>query len=436
MERVTIGLLGLGTVGSAVAELLQTAGDRLFQRAGRPLRLKSVAVRDLEKPRGVALPPGMLTTDAQRVVNDPEVNLIVETIGGTTAARQLVLQALAAGKDVVTANKAMLAEHGPEIFAAARRHGRAIGFEASVGGGIPIVQALQVGLAANRMESIAAIVNGTCNFILTAMSREGLSYDEALQQAQALGYAEPDPTLDVNGTDTAHKLAVLAQIAFGATVRLDQIPREGIDHLHREDISYATELGYTVKLLARGRQTPNGLELSVAPRLLRLGTPLADVKGPYNAIRVVGDAVGDTLFYGRGAGAMPTASAVVGDIIDVAVGRAAITNRALRLWPTDAPAARLVPPELVQTRSYLRFAAADRPGVVGAIAQVLGRHGISIASVIQHDPGKSPQPGATVPLVIMTHLAGEAALRNALSEIDQLGVVVPPSVCLGVEDDA
>lgn len=436
MERVTIGLLGLGTVGSAVAQLLQAADSRVAQRTGRALRLKWVAVRDVEKPRGVPLPPGALTADAQRVVNDPEVDLIVETIGGTTAARRLVLDALAAGKDVVTANKALLAEHGPEIFAAARKSGRAIGFEASVGGGIPIVQALQVGLAANRIEAIAAIVNGTCNFILSAMSREGLSYEEALQQAQALGYAEPDPTLDVNGTDTAHKLAILAQLAFGTPIRLDQIPREGIDHLRREDIAYAAELGYTVKLLARGRQTPDGLELSVAPRLVRLGTPLADVKGPYNAIRVVGDAVGDTLFYGRGAGAMPTASAVIGDVIDVILGRAALTNRALALWPADAPPARLVSPDVVQTRSYLRFAAADRPGVVGAIAQVLGRHGISIASMIQHDPGDVPQPGATVPLVIMTHQAGEAALQNALAEIDRLGVVVPPSVCLGVEDNA
>jgi homoserine dehydrogenase len=434
MERVTIGLLGLGTVGAGVVRLLQGADDRVARCAGRPLHLKSVAVRDAAKARGVALPAGVLTTDAWAVVADPEVDLVVETIGGTDAARRLVLAALAAGKDVVTANKAMLAEHGPEVFAAARRHGRAIGFEASVGGGIPIVQALQVGLAANRIEAIAAIVNGTCNFILTAMSREGLSYESALRRAQELGYAEPDPTLDVDGTDTAHKLAVLAQLAFGATVRLDQIPREGIDRLHGADIAYAAELGYAVKLLARGRQTPAGLELRVAPRLVKQGTPLADVKGPYNAIRVVGDAVGDTLFYGRGAGALPTASAVVGDIIDVVVGRARLTNRALDLWPEGAAAPPLASPDDVRTRCYLRFAAVDRPGVIGGIAQVLGRHGISIASVIQHDPGESSPPGATVPLVFMTHPAPESALRRALDEVDGMDVVVAPSVCLGVED--
>jgi homoserine dehydrogenase len=434
MERVTVGLLGLGTVGAGVWQLLQGDRDRDWRCAGRPLQVKWVAVRDASRPRTVSVPPGVLTTDARRVVEDPKVDLVVETIGGTTAARDLVLAALAAGKDVVTANKALLAEHGPEVFAAARRHGRAIGFEASVGGGIPIIQAIQVGLAANRIEAISAIVNGTCNFILSAMSREGLSYEAALAQAQELGYAEPDPTLDVDGTDTAHKLAILSQLAFGTTVRLDQIPREGIDRLRSEDIAYASELGYAVKLLARGRQTEAGLELSVAPRLVRQGTPLADVQGPYNAIRVVGDAVGDTLFYGRGAGALPTASAIVGDIIDVVVGRAAITNRMLDLWSVDAPPARLASPNDIRTRSYLRFAAADRPGVIGAIAQVLGRHGISIASVIQHDPGESTTPQASVPLVIMTHPAAESALRAALSEIDRLEVVEPPSVCLGVEE--
>ena len=283
-----------------------------------------------------------VATDPARVIDDPEVQVVVETMGGTDPTLGVVLDALAAGKDVVTANKALLAEHGREVFAQARRSGRAVAFEASVGGGIPIVQALEVGLAANRITSLAAIVNGTCNFILTKMAQEGLLRATALKEAQvSLGFAEADPTLDVDGTDTAHKLAVLAQLAFGATVTTGQVPRQGIDRLQPADITYAGELGYAVKLLALAKGGAEGLELRVAPALVKRGTPLAEVRGPYNAVRVVGDAVGDTLFYGRGAGAMPTASAVVGDLIDVVVGRAGLTFRALDLWPADAPPARL-----------------------------------------------------------------------------------------------
>jgi homoserine dehydrogenase len=303
-----------------------------------------------------------------------------------------------------------------------------------VAGGIPIVQALGVSLAANEVQSLSAILNGTCNFILTSMTRDGLSYDSALRQAQTLGYAESDPTLDVDGTDTAHKLAILAQLAFGAGVTLGEIPRSGIDRLQPADIRYAGELGYSVKLLALARLSDAGLELRVAPTLVRHGTPLAEVRGPYNAIRVVGDAVGDTLFYGRGAGTMPTASAVVGDLIDVVVGRASLTSRALNLWPADASPPRLTPATLVRRRFYLRFLVADRPGVIAKIAKDLGDHGISIASVIQHDPGDDAPEDAPVPLVIMTHVAVEAAVIAALAEIDRLDVVSAPSVRLGVEE--
>jgi homoserine dehydrogenase len=309
-----------------------------------------------------------------------------------------------------------------------------VAFEGSVGGGIPIVQALGVALAANQVQSLAAIVNGTCNFILTRMTEEGLPYDEALRQAQQLGYAEADPTLDVDGTDTAHKLAILAQLAFEANVRLDAIPRQGIDRLQLADLKYAGELGYTVKLLALAKLSEAGLELRVAPTLVRRGTPLAEVRGPYNAIRVVGDAVGDTLFYGRGAGAMPTASAVIGDLIDVATGRAGLLSRSLTLWSDSAPPVALTPPSRIRSRYYLRFTIADRPGVLARLAQVLGDHGISIASVIQHDPGDDAPPDSPVPLVIMTHLAIQADLDAALETIDHLGVVHAPSVCLGVED--
>ena len=433
MEDVAVGLLGLGTVGTGVARLLGEHGERIARRSGRRIVVKWAAVRDPAKPRNVALPEARILDDARRVVEDPEVDVVIEVMGGTDPTLDLILDALASGKDVVTANKALLAEHGPEVFAQARRFGRAVAFEASVGGGIPIVQALGVALTANQIQNLAAIVNGTCNFILSSMTRDGLAYATALRQAQTLGYAEADPTLDVDGTDTAHKLAILAQLAFGANVRTADVPRAGIDRLQLADIKYAGELGYTIKLLALAKLSDAGLELRVAPTLVKHGTPLAEVRGPYNAIRVVGDAVGDTLFYGRGAGMLPTASAVVGDLIDVVIGRAALTSRALDLWADTAPPL-LTPASQVRSRYYLRFTIADRPGVLAALAHVLGAHAISIASVIQHDPGDDAPEGSPVPLVIMTHLAIQADLHAALAEIDRLDVVKAPSICLGVEE--
>ncbi len=434
MERIGVGILGLGTVGSGVARLLTEQGDRIAHRVGRGIDLKWGVVRDRSKARGVALPEARVITDPRRVVEDPEIQVVVETLGGIEPARSLVLAALAAGKDVVTANKALLAEHGPEIFSQARHYGRAVAFEGSVGGGIPIVQALGVALVANQVQSLAAIVNGTCNFILSSMTSEGLPYATALKQAQELGYAEADPTLDVDGTDTAHKLAILTQLAFGVSVSTSQIPRAGIDRLQLADLKYAAELGYSIKLLALAKLSDAGLELRVAPTLVKRGTQLAEVRGPYNAIRVVGDAVGDTLFYGRGAGMMPTASAVVGDLVDVIVGRAALTSRALNLWSESGSTIQLSPANQVKSRYYLRFTIADRPGVLASLAQVLGTHSISIASVIQHDPGDEEPENSPVPLVIMTHLAVEADVLAALASVDRLEVVHAPSVCLGVEE--
>ena len=434
MERAVVGLLGLGTVGSGVARLLVDQADRIARRSGRAVELRSVLVRDPDALRAVTIPRDRIVTNVRKVLDDPEISIVVEVMGGIQPTLEILLEALARGKDVVTANKALLAEHGAELFAQARRYGRAVAFEASVAGGIPIVQAIGVGLAANQVQSLAAIVNGTCNFILTAMTRDGLSYAEALARAQELGYAEADPTLDVDGTDTAHKLAVLAQVAFGASVTTREIPRRGIDLLQPADITYAAELGYAVKLLALAKLATNGLELRVAPTLVRRGTPLADVSGPYNAVRVVGDAVGDTLFYGRGAGSMPTASAVVADLMDVIVGRAALTFRAMNLWSIDTASPRLVASDQVRSRYYIRFTIADRPGVIAAIAKVLGTHGISIASLIQHDPGDDSPPDAPVPLVMMTHMAIEAHLLDSLQEIDHLDVVHAPSICLGVEE--
>jgi homoserine dehydrogenase len=434
MKHVTIGLIGLGTVGTGVARLLTDHADRIARRAGRRIRWTWAAVRDLEKPRDCRLDGVWLTTDVTQVINDPDVDIIIETMGGTEPALEYVLAALAAGKHVVTANKALLAEHGAKVFAQARSAGRAVAFEGCVGGGIPIVQALGFALAANQVQSIAAIVNGTCNFILTQMTRAGLKYADALRQAQALGYAEADPALDVDGTDTAHKLAILAQLAFETSVVVDLIPCQGIDRLQLADLKYAGELGYTIKLLALAKLSPAGLELRVAPTLVKQGTPLAEVRGPYNAIRVVGDAVGDTIFYGRGAGALPTASAVVGDLIDVISGRATSSTRVRDLWLDPTPAITLAPSSQITSRYYLRFTIADRPGVLARLAQILGEKGISIASVIQHDPGVDAPDKSPVPLVIMTHLAVQADVHAALTVIDRLEVVHAPSICMGVED--
>jgi homoserine dehydrogenase len=434
MDELTVGLIGMGTVGSGVARLLTEHRERLERRAGRPIRWKWAAVRDARKPLGVPLGGVRVTTDVEPILEDPAVDVIIETMGGTDPALRYTLAALRAGKDVVTANKALLAEHGAQVFAQARASGRAVGFEASVGGGIPIVQCLGVALAANQIQSLAAIVNGTSNFILTRMTTEGLPYEEALRQAQELGYAEPDPTLDVDGTDTAHKLAILAQLAFEANARLREIPRRGIDQLQVADIRYAGELGYAIKLLALARLTTAGLELRVAPTLVRHGTPLAEVRGPYNAIRVVGDAVGDTLFYGRGAGAMPTASAIAGDLIQVAMGSAGLPARLRNLWSEDNSPVPIASARDIHSRYYLRFTIADRPGVLGRLAQILGEKGISIASVIQHDPGDDAPEQSPVPLVIMTHLAVQADLQAAIAIIDRLDIVHAPSVCLGVEE--
>jgi homoserine dehydrogenase len=434
MKPVAVGLLGLGTVGTGVARMLKEQTRRISRRAGRPIYWKWALVRDLERARDVSLEDVQLTDDASLILDDPDVEVIIETMGGIQPALGYTMAALAGGKSVVTANKALLAEYGERIFSMARDCQGTVAFEASVGGGIPIVQALGVSLAANEIQSIAAIVNGTCNFILTRMTSEGLSYEGALREAQDLGYAEADPTMDVDGTDTAHKLTILAQLAFEANIQPKQIPRVGIDRLHQIDLKYANELGYSIKLLAMARLSDSGLELRVAPTLVRHGTPLAEVRGPYNAVRVVGDAVGDTLFYGRGAGSMPTASAVVADLIDVVSGRAALGLRPQRLWSEYAPEVPLTPANKVKSRYYLRFSIADRPGGLARLAHILGERNISIASVIQHDPGDDAPPDSPVSLVIMTHVAVEADIQSAIAEINLLEVVHAPSVCLGVED--
>jgi homoserine dehydrogenase len=451
-----IALIGCGTVGTGVARLLLDEHTRLMARAGRPLLLKQVVVRDPAKDRGVSLPRELFTTDLSSVLMDHSIDVAVELVGGVDWARRAVLDLLTAGKDVVTANKALLAQHGAEVFDTARRHGRAVAFEASVAGGVPIIAALAQGLAANQIVSLQGILNGTCNFILTGMTESGRDYAQALAEAQGRGYAETDPTLDVDGTDSAHKLAILAQIAFGVRVPTEAIERRGIADIQSIDIRYAGELGYTIKLLAeawldlpeKGSESGDGdvrwsrpvrssdprqLALHVSPVLLRRHTPLAQVRGAYNAVHVVGDPVGDTLYYGQGAGQMPTASAVVADIIDLAVGRAQRTFQSLRLWSGNGGDIVLRPSASVRSRFYLRVLVEDRPGVLADIARLLADHQISISSVIQHE-ALDEHEGDVVPLVIMTHTALTGSFRTALAEIDRLGCVAAPSVYYPVAD--
>jgi homoserine dehydrogenase len=437
-DTLGIALVGCGTVGSGVAEVLLRYQDRLAARAGRLLALRRIVVRNAAKPRDPAIPRELISTDLAAAIRDPAVQVVVELIGGTTIAKQVVLDALAAGKHVVTANKAMLADAGIEVFEAARQAERTVCFEAAVAGGVPIIRALGESLAANQVTAIQAILNGTSNFILTAMAERGMGYREALAEAQKLGYAEADPTLDVDGSDAAHKLAVLAQIAFGVTAKPHEIERQGIDQLDARDIRFAHELGYTIKLLAEAWTDGTTVALHVAPVLLRHTDLLAQVRGAYNAILVHGDIVGETLYQGPGAGRMPTASSVVADLIDLAVGRAQRTFAAAQLWSRASKGFTVEPTERVRSRFYLRLLVADKPGVLADITRILADEQISISSVVQHEapenePGQ-PSPGIEVPLVIVTHYAETGRFKGALQKINQLTTVAAPAVYYSMGD--
>lgn len=432
MEKVKVAIVGMGTVGSGVARLLLDHGDRIIRHAGKILWLEEVVVRDLHKPRDVELPQGLVpTTDLSRVYKNKDIKVVAHLVGGLEPARTIMIELLKSGKDVVTANKALLAEHGPELFDLARELGRSIAFEASVAGGVPIIANISQCLSANQILSLRGILNGTSNFIVSQMEERGADYSAALKEAQQRGYAEADPTLDVDGSDAAQKLAILAHLAFGARVHWGDIPKAGIDKLDPADLRYAKELGYRIKLLATAQLAEGGLELHVAPTLVKMGQPLAEVREAYNAISVVGDAVGRVFFHGLGAGQMPTASAVVADMIDTAVGRTALTFRTLNLWSQEEARVHMSDPAKLAGRFYLRFTVDDHPGVLAAITGVLGRHGISIASVIQHEPSQDGN-GSVVPLVIMTHTAEEGAAAAAVAEIDRLLCTRPGSVRLRV----
>ena len=435
MEKTNVAVVGLGTIGTGVARLLLDHGDRTSRHAGRTLWLKKVVDKDISTPRDVELPKGVLTDSLDEVINDPEITVVVQVIGGMEPARSIMLRLLESGKDIVTANKALLAEHGPELFNRARELGRSIAFEAAVAGGIPIIANISQCLSANQIQSLVGILNGTSNFIVTQMDEKGSKYADVVRQAQQLGYAEADPTMDVDGTDVAQKLAILAHLAFGATVDWSEIPRVGIDRLDPDDLKYARKLGYRIKLLAVANLAEDGLELSVAPTLVPIGTPLAGVRDAFNAIQVIGDAVGPVFYHGLGAGQMPTASAVVADVIDTAVGRTRLTFQTLEYFSIDQPPrVKLRDADTLVGRYYFRLPVANHPGTLAAIATVLARHQISIASVIQHESGDDAANLDPVQLVIMTHSATEGAARVATSEIESLDSVTGPVVRLRVKD--
>lgn len=433
--EVRLGLLGLGTVGGSVVRLLERNATTITKKLGRPLRLVHVASRSLHTKPRPDLGSARMSTDPWTVVHDPEVDIVVELLGGIEPTRALVLEAIKQGKDVITANKALLALHGAEVFATAESKDVYLGFEAAVAGGIPIIRTLREGLAADRNRALFGIVNGTCNYILTTMSEQGEEFATVLRNAQEQGLAEADPSFDIDGIDAAHKLTLLATLAFGVQVPFDSVYIEGIRHISQTDISFAQEFGYTIKLLAIAKDEAGAIDVRVHPTMIPRRSLLAGVGGAYNAIFVQGEALGSSLYFGRGAGGMPTASAVLADVIEVAHSRA--VARGVRVLPLgyawqDLRSTALRPIDDLLSEYYLRFMAIDRPGVLAKIAGILGEQNISIAAVIQRDRGEGDE---SVPLVMRTHMAKERNLKAALSQVDQLPIVQGSSVSIRIEEN-
>ena len=431
MEKTKIAIIGLGTVGTGVANLLLDHGDRTARHAGRIPWLEKVVIQNISKSRDVEIPAGVLTDNLNEVLQNPEITVVAQLIGGLEPARTIMLQLLEAGKDIITANKALLAVHGPELFDKARQLGRCIAFEASVAGGIPIITNIGQCLTANQVTSLHGILNGTCNFIITQMQEHRADYEKVVKEAQRLGYAETDPTLDVNGADTAQKLSILSQLAFGVRGNWEDIPCKGIDDLDIADIGFADRLGYRIKLLAMAKLVDNEVEMSVSPTLIKKGSPLAEVQDAFNAIRVLGDAVGPVFYHGQGAGQMPTASAVVADIIDTVVGRSQITFNNLELWSENNRPRSMADAGQSINRYYLRMQVIDQPGVMAEITGILGNNGVSIASIIQHK-SENQNTNATVPLVIMSHNTTQTAIANSVTQFEQSENIETKAVVLKV----
>jgi homoserine dehydrogenase len=423
IKPINVGLLGIGTVGGGTFTVLQRNAEEIARRAGRPIRITVVADRNIEHAKQVTGGACRVTDDAFAVVSDPEVDIVIELIGGYGVAKELVLKAIANGKHVVTANKALLATHGNEIFKAAQDKGVMVAFEAAVAGGIPIIKAVREGLTANRIEWIAGIINGTTNFILSEMRDKGLSFDTVLKEAQRLGYAEADPTFDIEGVDAAHKITILSALAFGIPMQFDKAYIEGISKLDAIDIKYAEQLGYRIKLLGITKRTPEGVELRVHPTLIPSKRLIANVEGAMNAVLVQGDAVGATLYYGKGAGAEPTASAVIADLVDVTrMHTADPQNRVphLAFQPNAMADLKILPMDEVQTSYYLRLRVQDKPGVLADITRILADEQISIDAVIQKEPVEGEEQ---TDLIMLTHLTREKRINAAIAKIEALKVV-------------
>ncbi len=433
MKPIKVGLLGLGTVGGGTLTVLRRNAEEISRRAGREIRVLRAAVRNIDKAKTLAgdLP---LTTNPFDVVDDPAIDIVVELIGGLEPARELVMQAIANGKHVVTANKHLVAKHGNEIFAAAQAKGVMVAFEAAVAGGIPIIKALREGLTANRIEWLAGIINGTSNFILTEMRDKGAAFDDVLKEAQRLGYAEADPTFDIEGIDAAHKLTILSAIAFGIPMQFERAYTEGISTLTREDVKYAEELGYRIKLLGIARRAENGIELRVHPTLIPERRLIANVDGAMNAVLVKGDAVGPTLYYGAGAGAEPTASAVVADLVDVTRLHTADPHHRvphLAFQPDQLAATPILPMDEVRTAYYLRLRAFDRPGVLADITRILADRDISIDAMVQKEPAEGEEQ---VDIILLTHITVEKNVNAAIAGIEALDSVAGKVMRIRLEE--
>ena len=438
MTPVKVGLLGLGTVGSGTATVLKRNAEEIARRAGRDIVIDFVSTSKSELPQGLGLKNSRITTDPYDVVNDPDIAIVVELFGGDEPAKSLVMQAISNGKHVVTANKALIAVHGNEIFAHAQDKGVLVAFESAVAGGIPIIKALREGLSSNKINWLAGIINGTGNFILTEMRDKGRDFDDVLKEAQALGYAEADPTFDVEGVDAGHKLAILSSIAFGIPLQFDKTYLEGISSISKDDVDYAAELGYNIKHLGIARQTESGVEQRVHPTLIPKKRLIANVDGVMNAVLVQGDAVGPTLYYGAGAGGEPTASAVVADIVDIT---RALTSDPENRVPhlafqadslSDVP---VLPMESINSAYYLRLTALDEPGVLANITQILGDGNISIEAFIQKQPATQTGPGQTdtATIILLTKVVNEGEMNAAITKIEALSVVTGQVTRIRVE---
>jgi homoserine dehydrogenase len=434
MKQINVGLLGCGTVGTGVARLLIDSEQIISARLGATLNLKRVADLDIEKDRGIRFKKNVLTTDSESVVNDPEIDIIIEMIGGDKIAKSLILKAIENGKQIITANKALLATHGNMLFKAAAAKGVDLAYEAAVGGCMPIIKTMRESLVANRIQSMTGILNGTCNYILTQISDQRQTFRDALSEAQEKGYAEADPTLDVEGIDTAHKIAILTALAYGTEINLPDVYIEGISRITPLDVEFADYFGYRIKLLAISKNKGDTIEARVHPTMIPFNNLLSNVNGTVNAVMVSGDAVGDIMLYGRGAGMMPTASAVISDAVDIA--RNLMTGTTCRIPPLafqkdDIQKITIMPMDEVVTHYYFRFVVLDRPGVLSKISGILGKHDISIQSVQQ----KGRKTDGSVPVVMVSHRAKEADVQKALTEINNLDVVSERTVLIRIEDE-